>query len=97
MSSTPSPIGKGLKNVRHIHSGRLKGFTRGNTALPGGSQGARDLFRQLTGKEPSGDFDRAVLPDGREIVFRGISKSGPAKVEVVDHQQKFLEKISFPE
>ena len=90
-------IGQGLKNVRQINSGRLKGFIRGNTELPGGAQGARDLFRKLTGKEPSADFDRVVLPGSREVVFRSTNKSGTAKIEVVDYKQKFLEKITFPE
>ncbi|MBI1926187.1 hypothetical protein HYR99_18290 [Candidatus Poribacteria bacterium] len=60
-------------------------------------QGARDLFRKLTGKEPSADFDRVVLPGSREVVFRSTSQSGTAKIEVVDYKQKFLEKITFPE
>lgn len=90
-------LGQGLKNVREITSGRLKGFSRGNTELPGGTQGAKDLFKQLTGNNPKGGIDRIVLDDGREVLFRGSSKSGPSKIEVVNPNDKFLEKISFPE
>jgi RHS repeat-associated protein len=90
-------LGQGLKNVREITSGRLKGFSRGNTELPGGTQGAKDLFKQLTGKGPKGGFNRTVLDDGREVLFRGTSKSGPSKIEIVNPKNKFLEKISFPE
>ncbi len=90
-------LGRGLKSVREITSGRLKGFSRGNTELPGGTQGAKDLFKQLTGRNPRGGFDRTVLDDGREVLFRGSSKSGPSKIEVVNPKNKFLEKITFPE
>ena len=62
-----------------------------------GTKGARDLFKQLTGKNPEGSFSRTVLDDGREVLFRGGSKSGPSKIEVVDSKNKFLEKISFQE
>ncbi|WP_218080298.1 hypothetical protein [Anthocerotibacter panamensis] len=94
--SSIKTFGQDLKNIREVATGRLKGFSRGNTTLPRGDQGARDLFEKLTGTPPTGDFDRAILQDGREIVFRAISRSGPAKIEVVDPLQSFLEKISFP-
>ncbi|MBA3247421.1 MAG: RHS repeat-associated core domain-containing protein [Pyrinomonadaceae bacterium] len=92
--SGPSTVGQGLKNVRDISSGRLKGYSRGNTEMPGGAQAAKDTFRQLTGRDPAGTFDR-VVQGGKEVVYRASSKSGPSKVEVVDHAQKFVEKISF--
>jgi hypothetical protein len=66
-------IGSDLKNIRAIGSGRLAGFQRGNTSLPGGQSGARSTFQQLTGKAPGAEFDRVVLPDGREIVFRELA------------------------
>ena len=90
-------LGQGLKNVREITSGRLKGFRRGNTELPGGTKAATNLFKQLTGKKPKGRFDRIVLKDGREVLFRSVSKSGSSKIEVVNPKNRFLEKISFPE
>jgi hypothetical protein len=92
--SGPSTVGQGLKNVRDISSGRLRGYSRGNTELSGGAQAAKDTFRQLTGRDPAGAFDR-VVQAGKEVVYRATSKSGPAKVEIVDHVQKFVEKISF--
>ena len=87
-------VGQGLKNLRPIGSGRLATYLRGNTELAGGDQAARQLFQQLTGKAPAGAFDR-VVQGGKEIVYRSTSTSGPSKVEIVDHAQKFLEKISF--
>jgi len=39
--SGPSTVGQGLKNVRDISSGRLKGYSRGNTEMPGGAQAAK--------------------------------------------------------
>ena len=65
--------------------------------LTGGEKGAKELFKQLTGKQVEGSFQRIILNDSREIVFRATSKSGSAKVEIVDHAKKFLEKISFME
>lgn len=90
-------VGTGFKSVRKITSGRLKNFIRGNTELSGGTQGARNLFQQLTGNLPIGGLDRRILKDGREVLFRETSKSGPAKIEIVDPTAKILEKISFPE
>jgi RHS repeat-associated protein len=91
---TIATIGRGLKNVRPIGSGRLAGFLRGNTILPGGAQAAKQTFRNLTGRDPVGTFER-VVQGGKEIVYRATSGSEVAKVEIVDHAQRFLEKISF--
>jgi len=77
-----------------LGSGRLAGYLRGNTTLPGGNQAARATFRQLTGRDPVGAFDRAVQ-GGKEVVYRATSNSGQSKIEIVDHAQKFMEKISF--
>ncbi len=96
-STASKTLGEGLKNVRTIKTGRLKGFSRGNTVLKGGDQAARDVFKKLTGNQPKSSFDRVVLPDNKEVVFRATSKSGPPKIEIVDPTQKFLEKISFKE
>jgi RHS repeat-associated protein len=93
IAGSVTTVGKNLKNLRDI-GGRLKGYTRGNTELTGGDQAARDTFRQLTGRDPAGTFDR-VIQEGKEILYRASSKSGPSKIEIVDHAQKFLEKISF--
>ena len=90
-------LGKDLKNLREITSGRLKGFTRGNTELKGGLEGDKEFFKQLTGQEVKGSFQRVVLKDGREIVFRATSKSKIAKVKVVDPAKKFFEKVNFVE
>jgi RHS repeat-associated protein len=38
---TIATVGQGLKNLRPIGSGRLGGFLRGNTELPGGAQAAQ--------------------------------------------------------
>jgi RHS repeat-associated protein len=89
-----STVGQGLKNVRQIGSGRLSGYLRGNTELPGGDQAARATFQQLTGRTPTGTFDR-IVQGGKEIVYRATSGSGQSKVEIIDHAQRFLEKISF--
>ncbi len=89
-------IGNGLKNIRQIATGRLRGFRRGNTTLSGGDQAARETFKQLTGRYPSGSFDR-VVTGGKEIMYRAASnaKSGVPKLDIVDTAQKTLEKISF--
>jgi hypothetical protein len=89
--------GLGIRNVREISSGRLRGFLRGNTHLSGGDQAARQLFHDLTGRIPSGDFDRVVLADGTEVVYRSISRTGTPKVEIIDHVRRFLERITFRE
>lgn len=91
---TIATVGQGLKNLRPIGSGRLGGFLRGNTELPGGAQAAQQTFRQLTGRNPVGTFER-VVQGGKEIVYRASSSSDQAKIEIVDHAQRFLETISF--
>jgi RHS repeat-associated protein len=87
-------VGQNLKNLRDIGSGRLRGFSRGNTELTGGGQAAKETFKQLTGRDPAGSFDR-VVQGTREVVYRASSGSGVAKIEIVDKAQKFVEKISF--
>jgi RHS repeat-associated protein len=87
-------VGQNLKNLRDIGSGRLKGFSRGNTELTGGGQAAKETFKQLTGRDPAGSFDR-VVQGTREVVYRASSGSGVSKIEIVDKAQKFVEKISF--
>jgi hypothetical protein len=52
------------------------------------------MFRELTGRDPAGSFDR-VVQDMKEIVFRVSSKSGLPKIKIVDHARKLFEKISF--
>ncbi len=88
-------IGQGLKNVRTIRSGRLIGFTRGNTELSGGIEAAKQTFRSLTGQEVTGTFQRVVTQEGREVVFRAGSRSEFPKIEIIDKAQRFLEKITF--
>jgi len=41
---------------------------------------------------PAGD---RVVQAGTEIVYRATSGSGQSKLEIVDHAQRFLEKITF--
>jgi hypothetical protein len=62
-------LGKGLKNVRSVGSGRLGGYLRGNTNLPGGDPAARQMFQNLTGRLPTNEMDRVVL-SGKEVVYR---------------------------
>jgi RHS repeat-associated protein len=90
----PETVGNNLSDVRTIGSGRLRGYLRGNTELSGGVSRAKETFASLVGREPIGVFDR-VVQEGREVVFRAESKSGVSKIEIIDHGQRFLEKISF--
>ncbi len=88
-------VGEGLKNLREMGNSRLWGYMRGNTELSGGLDKAKAVFESLTGRMPVGTFDRVVLKT-KEIVFRMQSdKSGLPKIEIVDHLQKFYEKITF--
>jgi hypothetical protein len=96
VKSVPKTVGKGLKNVRQIRTGPLRGYSRGNTELPGGNKAAKKVFRQQTGRNPVGDFENVVHGDKR-IVYRASSESGPPKVEITDHSARFHEKISFTE
>lgn len=91
------PISIGLKYLRKISSGRLKGYLRGNTELTGGLDAASRLFKDLTGQAVDGDMSRVILKDGREVFFRSADKadSGVPKIEIIDHNKSTLEKISF--
>jgi hypothetical protein len=90
------PYGKFLKNVRIISSGRLRGFLRGVTELAGGEQAAKQIFQQLAGRLPKGEFDR-VVKGTSEFAFRSASKSasGSPAVEIIDHSRRTLEVIHF--
>jgi len=76
--------------------GRLGGYGQGTSDLTGGLERAKDLFRQLTGRDPDLSLprDRVVLDD-KEVVFRPDSSSGVPKIEIIDHVTKFVEKIAF--
>lgn len=91
---TVNLVGKGVSNTRAVGSGRLAGYLRGDTNLSGGNAAARATFRQLTGRDPVGAFDR-VVQGGKEVVYRAMGGSGHSKIEAVDHAQRFLEKITF--
>ncbi|MGB5162979.1 MAG: RHS repeat-associated core domain-containing protein, partial [Thermoanaerobaculia bacterium] len=95
-------IGQGVSKAGLVQSGRSRGFQRVNSNLSGGAKGAQDLFQGLTGRTPSQamlaseGFDRVVLKDeGLEVVFRGTSSSGAAKVEVINLSEETIEKITF--
>jgi hypothetical protein len=64
------------------------------TTLPGGAQGAQDLFRALTGKLPSAGYVNETVGEFR-IVYRAISGSGGPVVEITDNAYDMLEKIHF--
>jgi hypothetical protein len=36
-----------------------------------------------------------VVQGGKEVLYRATGGSGQSKIEIVDHAQRFLEKISF--
>ena len=89
-------IGQNAKVFGRFSSGRNKGYIKVKSELNGRLQGAKNLFKNLTGKKPTRNFNRIVLKDGREIIFRQTSKSGPSKIEITNHNTKSWEKISFP-
>ena len=87
-------LGENARNVRTSGSGRLKGFTRADTDLPGGKKAATDLFESLAGKKPEGNLERVVLEDQNlEVVFR--VDDDKVKVEVINHGLETHEKITF--
>jgi hypothetical protein len=62
--------------------------------LTGGAERASAVFQEQAGRLPQGQFDRFVS-EGREVVFRATSGTGTPKVEIIDHAQKSVEKITF--
>jgi len=86
--------GSDLNRIRQYAKGQKANWGRGNSQGYGGLQGAKDLFRRLTGRDPVGEFDRVELDD-KLVVFRADSSSGIPKIEVTDYVTEFLEKISF--
>lgn len=89
-------LGQGVRKVGVFRSGRLRGFTKFNSELRGGTKAAEDLFKGLTGKAPEGKLQRVVLDDqGLEVVFRETSTTGTAKVEIINLVEETREKITF--
>lgn len=71
-----------------------------DTELPGGDDAARECFKNLTGRYPTGIEDDFKIDneDGPIILYRAAieSSSGHPKVEIHDHHiEKLLEKITF--
>ncbi len=89
--------GEGLRNVKVMDSPRLIGFLRGDTHLYGGDEAARTFFEDVVGRSPRGSFDRVELLDGREILYRAESRTGTSKIDIVDHDKRMYEKITFLE
>jgi len=88
--------GENLSDLAQKDSGRLAGYGEGNSDLTGGLEKAKELFRQLTGRDPdvTSKYDRVLLDD-KEVVFRADSESGVPKIEIIDYITKFAEKIAF--
>ncbi len=77
------------------------GLTKVDTEKLGGLEEAHKTFERLTGERPPsslrnpGDRFRRVLSDGKEVQIRFEGDSGHPKIEITDHLQKTLEKVSF--
>jgi hypothetical protein len=86
-------IGRTLKN----------GLVEIKTRISGSINDAADIFRRLAGEAAqalsNGAGFRAVLPDGREAIFRpkstGIGSDGIPKIEIRDPQFGVSEKVNF--
>jgi len=99
---------RGARAVAAYALHRLGGYRRGEGRGAGGSAAEADAAGEAGVSEGQDEEPWQCLvlvhdltpncpDDGREVLFRGASKSGPPKIEVVNPNDKFLEKISFPE
>jgi hypothetical protein len=70
--------------------------TRCHPLCISGAKAAKKLFKTLAGRAADGGFDRVILKkQGLEVVFRESSKTGTAKVEIINFTKETLEKITF--
>lgn len=89
-------FGQGAHNFTRVGSGRLSGFARWVSELPGGSRGAQEVFRSLTGRIPGDGFTHWRSYRGYlEVVYRPTSATGGPVVEITNHVTKTLEWIHF--
>ena len=95
-------LGKNLQDKGISGSGRLRGYNQAASDLPGGLDGAKKAFRDLTGRSPKIDDLKsrnptdAYIEAGKiEVHFRPSSKTGTPALEVIDHVNKTFEKIHF--
>ena len=89
----PMVLGDGARAAGWLGKGSSKFSVISD--LPGGTQGAQDLFRALTGKLPAAPYVNQMVGDFR-IVYRATSStSGGAVVEITDNAYDMLEKIHF--
>lgn len=72
-----------------------KGFLKGMTELGGGKEGAKNAFKEMTGILPTSKLFESTLADGTKIIYREISDSSLAKIEIRDFVHKIVEFISF--
>jgi hypothetical protein len=95
--------GNNVEITGAVASGRLSGYTRAVSDLPGGIGSAKELFERMAGREPAvgnGDSksptDRFFGPKGEiEVSFRPASGSGGPVVEIIDHNEETFEKVHF--
>ncbi len=87
-------LGRNVSKPRPTRGSRLHGYTRATSDLPGSEAGARAFFQRVTGRAPSGGFDREA-GEHLEVIFRSTSGSQTPVVEVINHLRLTLEKIHF--
>lgn len=87
------------RNPGNIYPHKKTGALHMDTELPGGEQAARNMFKKLTGQEPSLNTIIQELPDGTKVVFRKLGESGHPKLEIDCRSTKAnsYEKITFKE
>lgn len=75
---------------------KKQGWIEAQRNMIGGDQAARDIFRQVAGREPSGQKD-TYIGKNKRITYRTAtnSKSNMPKIEINHHDLKIYEKISF--
>jgi hypothetical protein len=87
--------GKNLHGMSIDSNRATKGFLKGMTELGGGKEGAKNAFKEMTGILPTSKLFESTLADGTKIIYREISDSSLAKIEIRDFVHKIVEFISF--
>lgn len=89
-------IGSGVSKARMMTGKKHGGFEYVTSGLGGGLEGAKSLFKTLTGKSPVEKVVTNVHGSEKvKVLFRSTSETGTPVVEIVNHGMKTYEKIHF--
>ena len=88
-------IGQNIASEEIIRTGTKKGFKGVITDLRGGLDGAKKMYKVLTGKVPKENILTDIPNTKVQVYLRYKTKTGTPAIEITNWEKKTIEKIHF--